>query len=565
METRQGGRHWVLIETGGNQRYIFGSNRLRHCVGASGLVAEVGKTWVPAAVRKLELAGEVEVVMTASGKALLLADSPKTGRDVIRAVTGRALSEAPGLRVTGAISEPIDPARYEAALRDAYRRHAAIRAARPDPLTRDRVFPWHRLCRESGRPAEGEEPYADGEPPVPASAGTLAKYRARGRAGAKLRELLGEDLSRVIPPHLDELHSASGWVAIAHADGNGVGGLFHAFGDHVAAAEGGGPVSLATYCQYQREVAEQLDQATREAVVSAVRALVGEYGHRVTARFLPIVVGGDDVTVVCDAALALPFVRRFAAAFQECTRNQTTLPKIVAAATGRTGLTASAGIAIVKSHHPFSNAYDLAEALARSAKRFRDADGRTLAGVDFHLVHASTRQDLADLREYLSSPGPGSDGLAANPGQRFAEDTRIARYAGPYLLGDPDELPNQLRHRSVGLLDEVTGWLAPGGWLSGAQAHALRQAADRSLEEYQRQLTLVLRHASDKERDRARELLAVTPPLGNEKVVAGDEKTSTEQPPRFLRLFDALCLRGLRLDAPDESIVLEPSPEGGTS
>src|ERR1700722_20039513 len=42
-------RHWVLIETSGNQAYIFGTNRLRHVVGASDLIRQVGTVWAPEA------------------------------------------------------------------------------------------------------------------------------------------------------------------------------------------------------------------------------------------------------------------------------------------------------------------------------------------------------------------------------------------------------------------------------------------------------------------------------------------------------------------------------------
>ena len=77
-----------------------------------------------------------------------------------------------------------------------------------------------------------------------------------------------------------------------------------------------------------------------------------------------MVVGGDDLTVVCHARLALPLVRAFALAFEE----QTAVQPTVNAITGG-GLTAAAGIAYVKPHHPFSAAYGLAEELTASAKQ----------------------------------------------------------------------------------------------------------------------------------------------------------------------------------------------------
>jgi len=197
-------------------------------------------------------------------------------------------------------------------------------------------------------------------------------------------------------------------------------------------------------------------------------------GRRVDLR--RVVIGGDDVTLACDAALAVPFVRAFADAFARHTAAQPALAAIAEAATGHRALTASAGIAVVKPHHPFSTAYNLAEALTVSAKRFKDATGRTLAAFDIHIAHTSTLRDLDQLREYIHRDHAPS----------------IARYAGPYLLGRTEELPDNLRDRSVEVLDEISGWLSPGGWLSAAQAHALREAADRSWDEYRIQVDLVI-------------------------------------------------------------------------
>lgn len=534
METGPGvdrpgaGRRWVLIETGGNQRYIFGSNRLRHVVGASQLVHDVGTAWVREATDRLGLSPDSSV-MAVSGKALLLVDSAEVGRAIIREVTGRALREAPGMRVTGVVGpafDPTDDGAHEPARAETYRRHAAIRAARPDPLVRDRVFPWHRLCRDSGQPAARLEVYGEGEEPVPASAGMLARSRARDQAQRRLREKLGEQLAAVVPVHLDVLRH-SGWVAVVHADGNGVGRIFHRFNEHVARVEGVAQTSLAGSAQYQRAVSVELETATWQAVRDAVAQLVaGRADGDMTGRLLPIVVGGDDVTVACDAALAVPFVQEYAAAFARRTAAQPQLSAITEAATGHAGLTASAGIAVVKSHHPFATAYGLAEALTVSAKRLTST-GRPLAAFDLHVAHTSTLRELAELREYV----------------HLDDGTAVARHAGPYLLDPAEQLPAELRHRSVELLDELDRGLDSDGWLSGVQAHALREAADRSLAEYRRQLELLVSRIHH--RDRARELLDV-------------------QSDRFLRLFDVLHLRGLRLEPPARSAAeTAPIPVGG--
>jgi hypothetical protein len=573
-----GHQHWVLIETGGNQGYVFGSNRLRHVVGGSQVVHEVGNQWVPEAVDSAGLPRE-SVVMRASGKALLLVDSEDVGRRVIRAVTRRALDDAPGLQVTGAVGPGFDPAvphrvgepsadDHVGALTATQRLHAEVRAARPSPLLRDRLFPWHEPCRESGPPTAryelyGDDPNDDGAW-HPASAAVAVRSCAGARARTRLEKILGERAD-VVPKNLDELRH-DGWIAVLHADGNGVGRLFLNFARHIAAAEGQSEVSLDLHVRYQGEIADQLNKATEGAVQAALAEALDKLGWSTEQRqgtFLPIVVGGDDVTVACHAALALPFVRHFAEAFAKQSAAQPTLSKLVGAAQAgglqaagaSAELTASAGIAVVKPHHPFSAAYELAESLTASAKRIApDADGPalpSLPAMDVHVAHESTLRPLADLRRnvVLADPEP-SEGC----------EQRVARHGGPYLLLEDDDprlekYPPQdaerLRQRGIRHLEEVLEWLGPDGWLSSARAHGLRGALDRGLPEYRQQIRLAVARAraegtrtegdrtvpGDADGRRFRQLLDVQG--------TGDR--------RFLRLLDAMLLHGLTNRTDDEA------------
>ena len=93
----------VLMETAGNQRYIFSSNKLKDVVGASELVSRSTTNWLNTAIGQLpepqRLA--VDVIMQSSGKALLSAPDETTARAVISHVSSTAMELAPGLDLFG--------------------------------------------------------------------------------------------------------------------------------------------------------------------------------------------------------------------------------------------------------------------------------------------------------------------------------------------------------------------------------------------------------------------------------------------------------------------------------
>ena len=108
--------HLVMLETNGNQRFIFSSPRLRDSVGASSLLTKLREwterglvstgaaaTWCTA--RGLPSDGrsphDSQWVSTSSGKVIFLVDSAQQAKDVIGAVTRKVLAEAPGMDVSG--------------------------------------------------------------------------------------------------------------------------------------------------------------------------------------------------------------------------------------------------------------------------------------------------------------------------------------------------------------------------------------------------------------------------------------------------------------------------------
>ena len=286
-------RHWVLVETGANQDFIFDSNRYRHAVGASQIVHDVGTVWATEASAGL---GGVTPVLTISGKALFLVTTAQVGRRLVGAVSPRALQEAPGLQVTGCVGPSFDaelawqpeddsqapgerPFTHVEALEETYRLLEVVRAARPAPALRDPVLPWHALCADTGLPVAGAGPHRD---EAEASAPAIAKSLRRDDGRERIRGLLS-DVGYVVPGTLDDFDDAR-WVAVVHADGNGVGQVFTDFAYRaliVCGGRGGASdgLTLDEHAGLLTSFADDLDVATRHAFEIAVRDLVARRGR----------------------------------------------------------------------------------------------------------------------------------------------------------------------------------------------------------------------------------------------------------------------------------------------
>lgn len=356
---------WVLIECGSTQEFIFQSNRQRFHVGASALVTDF-PTWVDKATKD---SPDIEVVAAVSGSAALLVPDRDVGREVVRVVSEQALREAPGLDVWGYV-ETDDVATLDdrpmLRLPEARRAFERARASRPSSKARFPMMPFLDQCSMTGLPATGSR-HAPGDAgrTIPISASADAALRRAAQAHQDWKKSLGT----AVVTDLDRDLSPEGWTAVIHADGNGIGSII----DCLETPE--------EYTTFSRA----LELATRKALETAVQA-VGKRNW-----LLPILLGGDDVTVYCLASEAVTFTRAYLRAFEELTTN--IVPDVI-------HLTATAGIAFVKPHYPFSEAHTLTHQLTRAAKHgLKELAADDRSAWDFHVLHDALSRPLDELRK----------------------------------------------------------------------------------------------------------------------------------------------------------------------
>lgn len=461
----------VLIETSGNQAYIFATNKLRENVGASELTFRVGTKFVLDAVKQgggnipkdsrdpqtyeaISEQNPVEIILAVSGKALLLVRDADLGRKIVHAVTLRALREAPGLEVRGVVSRDFDFAqdKIHELIGAVHREFEAVRSRLPGPAARFQRLPIIAECASSGLPAQRVANLRDGlaeDERREYSAQTFAKLQSRGQWQSRLDSILSHhNYSAKLPDATTKLEKLGcDWLAIVHADGNGLGQVFLKF-DQASEAQ-----DYRDYVTKLRAFSMALDECTEKAFC---RSLAVFRPRRNLIPIVPLVLGGDDMTVVCDGRQALQFTKKFIDCFEEETRQHPGIKSIL-----KNGVTSCAGVAIIKPHFPFFAGYQLAEELSKSAKQIakKDESGQAreqpLSAIDYHILYDASGPDLGRIRRELTVDD-GETLLVGRPyvttpdqGPAYRRWSDLERRVATVRACDDDDrrrLPNSMLH-----------------------------------------------------------------------------------------------------------------------
>ena len=439
----------VMLQTNSNQPFIFSSPRLREQIGASFEITLLSH-WVKEEAEKLlkpkplptsfwisDSSGKVIVRFTGDG------DEPKAkAKDLIRRVTLQALTEAPGLDVTGVFIEATFDKVDARDLNKLDRVFLEYSLNRRPAAARFPQFPFLERGSESALPAsaslgalefsqESLQPdnFDESSPlSLPSRVKRLFASTSRKRQVDDVQERLakeGKELKQ--EPPLDPTKLAAAFqdgeefedaknmlssVGVVHIDGNGVGAIMRDLGSaHSKAQEAGVCVSADevhtdpddALQAFIMVVNKRLDKTVKDAIALSWYD-VQELTPDSVVPIVPVLVGGDDVTVYTDGRFAIPFAEAYIRHYEELTEKDKLLKQlaVVAGAKEAGPLTASAGVAIVGRNFPFHIAYDLAEELVSRGKTLGKKPGTVpCSTINFHVLRDATVLDPEDtLDEY---------------------------------------------------------------------------------------------------------------------------------------------------------------------
>jgi len=499
----------VMLQTNSNQSFIFSSPRLREQIGASfeitllsHWVAEVAQGLVSKNSPGKNKRRTNFWVSDSSGK-VIVRFTGKEGqpgilaKKLITQVTRRALTDAPGLDVTGVFIEAKSDILDATDLEKLDRAFSEYSLNRRPAAARFPQFPFLERGSESALPASPKlseddcremRRYARETLNVPLLTDDDTNFspstqtdqdaqdslslpsrikRAWSRSSRRLQlqevvsrwstddpdtwpkqiERLNEDPFQLEGAFQDLPQAANSRgtlaslssVGVIHIDGNGVGAIMRDLGkafkktnnafDKLAKASylrkpnpcGKKPPRVRPYGEkhsrfqwFVMEVNYRLDGVVKQAVAKAwdeVTEIAREEVTEITREdklpgppVVPVLVGGDDVTVYTDGRYAIPFAEAYIRHYEDLTKKDGLLSVLatVAGAPKKGPLTASAGVAIVGRNFPFHVAYDLAEGLVSRGKKLgKKKDEVPCSTIDFHVLRDATVLDPDDtLDEY---------------------------------------------------------------------------------------------------------------------------------------------------------------------
>ena len=376
------------VDVQGIQSYIFATDKLKEIAGASELVEQVCSQFFEACLGSAYQANQV--MRKAGGSIRYVFTDREVCERLVRHFPRYVAERVPGLTSSQAVV-PIDGNLKMAS--EALNRRLRQARLRP-PTPSDLGWMIHERARRTGLPgvAYDRSDVIDEQQKSKLAAATDSQLLYKKLIGPHRHtdRHFAHDLSDLTPG------DDRAYIAVVHADGNGLGQLIQTLLDKL-----NGEQQLRGYRTFSAKLQDATEAAVQWAFhhINDDEALVDPAVQRLWIR--PVLIGGDDVTVIMRAGLALRFTALFLEAFE---RETTERFSHFAADNGvseyfKNGLTACAGIAYVKENYPFHYAVDLAESLCTWTKvRAKKIDpDRAPSALHFHKVQSSFVGDYNEI------------------------------------------------------------------------------------------------------------------------------------------------------------------------
>ena len=384
---------FVKLEVCGIQKFLCSTGKLKEMLGGSEIIDSLPESFLSDRLQELSLRAVerpeqgrdwyIEIQRGAGAICLIMPDREKAA-EFLACFSEAAIERYPGLPLYGTqVPMQWDVDSYRQARRDAENSIDEQRALSP-VSSGTRMLPVLESARLDGFPACAK----DKDDLISVASATRRTKECLSASQERLRSLTDapdgvdvlweDDLSKM-------LGGEKSRVALIHIDGNDLGKLFR------KKLEEGKDLPLEKSIAAMKELSETVSRANAAAFKASVKEVVSYEMRRkavtqYTMPLRPLVMGGDDITLVIRADLALLFLTRFASEFEKQSQKN------------GERLSVGAGMVIMKASYPFAKAFSLVETLTESAKGATLAAEPRPSSVDYLVLTEDVEDDVQAYR-----------------------------------------------------------------------------------------------------------------------------------------------------------------------
>lgn len=431
---------YVVLEVGGIQKYILSTGKLKEMIGGSELIESLSAKYlddftqnnhlnVLKEIRK-PVDNEILPLQRNAGAMHLLFSSEAKGREFLKNFGKKLLEDFPGLPIFGALEEceftssGIREAKFKLSNKITDQRN------KYPTSTGMQLLPICAVAPLDGEPAIGKENYGKN------SSGEIISLSSKTKRNEELLKRSRERLREIEPDKdnkanlrwsddLEELACGSEKVAFIHIDGNALGKRFRQELENISDKETDEDKTgqqAPSEDRYQNAInviktMSALSNTVKETTTAAFKKGLSEcLKHTrstdskgkllVPAR--PLVLGGDDVTVVIRADLALYFIDAFVKEFERYSNQE------LGKKDPKDKLTVGVGMVVCPTGYPFLKAFDLSEELVKNSKELTAHMENRPSSMDYIVITNDTENDIDSIRAHLFTAEDGSK-LTAKP------------------------------------------------------------------------------------------------------------------------------------------------------
>ena len=377
----------------GIQNFIFQTNKLREIAGGSELIELI----CSGSFDQFE-DQEGKRIMRAAGNIRHLFKDVDACKKAVLEFPRLVNKLAPGVAICQAVIEIKEKMSLKEALKQL---ESNLKIQRNKSLMTSNIgFLATKRSQRTGLPAVD---YEKGEP---VDITSLSKIKAGTSSRTNLCKKAFGNYKKEISLNIEEMGTDKSWIAVIHADGNSLGKIIQEIAENDNAEN--------LLAEFSSLLEEATINSAREAYIEAEKM----FREETSIPIRPIVLGGDDLTVVCRADIAIKYTEKFLGQFENNTKKllgkfSTNIKDNLLI---ENGLKACAGIAYIKKSFPFHYGYSLANELCSEAKKESE---RKHSCIMFHKVQDSFVTDYNSIIQKELSVGN-------NPIFKF----------GPYFIND---------------------------------------------------------------------------------------------------------------------------------